>query len=381
VLFDILLPGRILFGPGSTYRLGEEARRFGNRGLLVTGKKSLKESGNFERVTRPLTDAKIELVFYTEVDPEPSVDTVEEVRRLLRESNCSFVIGVGGGSVLDVAKAAAGLFREDEPVRTYFEKPVTRPGLPWIAVPTTAGSGSEATMNAVLIDRETGRKQSIRCEFWHPAVAVVDPILTMSMSRHLTAATGMDALTHAIEAFTSRWSNAFTQALAREAVALICRHFYTAWKVGRLREARENMMLASLLAGMALNNARAGIVHALAHPLGVRLGQGHGTICAALLPAAMQFNRPLCEDRYAELAHAAGIIPRTAPAEEAASKLIVFVENLLSKLELPTSLGSLGLREEDIPDVVNDALPSGSLAANPRKATRQDLGEILRRLL
>ncbi|MGQ9497749.1 MAG: iron-containing alcohol dehydrogenase family protein [Desulfotomaculales bacterium] len=381
MLFDILLPGRILFGPGSTYRLGEEAGRLGHRGLMVTGKKSLKETGNFERVTRPLTDARIELVFYSEVEPEPTVDTVEEVRALLRESGCTFVVGVGGGSVLDVAKAAAGLVGEDEPVQAYFEKPVTRPGLPWIAVPTTAGSGSEATINAVLIDRGTGRKQSIRCEFWHPAVAIVDPILTMSMSRRLTAATGMDALTHAIEAFTSRWSNALTQALAREAVTLICRYFYTAWKVGRLREARENMMLGSLLAGMALNNARAGIVHALAHPLGVRLGQDHGTICAVLLPAAMHFNRPLCEDCYAELAHAAGIVPRAVSTEEAASKLIFFVENLLSKLELPISLGSLGLREEDIPGVVNDALPSGSLAANPRKATREDLGGILRRLL
>lgn len=381
MLFDILLPARVLFGPGSTYRLGEEAVRFGRRGLMVTGKKSLKETGNFERVTRPFTDAKIELVFYTEVEPEPTVDTVDEVRQLIRESGCTFVVGVGGGSVLDVAKAAAGLFGEDEPVRAYFEKPVTRPGLPWIAVPTTAGSGSEATTNAVLIDRERGRKQSLRCESWHPAVAVVDPILTMSMPRTLTAATGMDALTHAIEAFTSRWSNPFTQALARQAVTLISHHFYTAWNVGRLREAREKMMLASLLAGMALNNARAGAAHALAHPLGIRLGCGHGLICAVLLPAIMRFNRPLCEDQYADLALAAGIVPRTASVEEAASKLIALVENLQAKFTLPANLASLGLKKEDIPAVVTDALTSASLAANPRKTTRADLEEILVRLL
>lgn len=381
MLFDILLPARVLFGPGSTYRLGEEAGRFGRRALIVTGRKSLKESGNFERVTRPLTEAKIDLVFYSDVPPEPTVDNAEEVRTLLRKSSCELLIGVGGGSVLDVTKAAAGLFREEGPVRAYFQQPVSRPGLPWIAVPTTAGSGSEATTNAVLIDPETGRKQSIRCPFWHPAVAVVDPILTMSQPRDLTAATGMDALTHAIEAYTSRWSNALTRALAREAVTLICRHIYTAWKVGRLREARENMHLASLLAGMALNNARAGIVHALAHPLGVRLGKGHGIICAALLPAGMHFNRPLCEDRYAELAYAAGIVSHAAPVEEAASKLILYVENLIAKLELPAKLNPLGLREEDIPSVVTDALSSASLAANPRRATREELGQILASLL
>lgn len=380
MLFDIFTPERILFGPGSTYRLGEEVAALGRKVLLVTGRQSLKQTGNIERITQPLSMSGIETVVFDEVLPEPSTTIVDAGRRRVREEDCAVVIGVGGGSVLDVAKAIAGLVHAEGVTREYLhDREITAAGLPFVAVPTTAGSGSEATQNVVLVDSETGKKSSIRNNRWLARVAVVDPILTMSMPPELTAQTGMDALTHAIEAHTSRWATAYTRGLSREAVRLMIQNFYTAHNSPGRREARENMLLGSLMAGMALNTARAGAVHALAHPIGVRYGLGHGLVCGILLPYVMEFNRVVAEDKYAELARITGLVAAGTPETEAVEKLIYFVKRLAARLGLPEKLGPLGLTEEAIPDLVEATMGSSSLTANLRKATGHDLTAILSR--
>ncbi|MGC7847316.1 iron-containing alcohol dehydrogenase [Desulforudis sp. 1088] len=377
MMFDILLPTRVLFGPGSTYRLGEEISRIGKRALVITGRRSLAESGQVERITNPLQIAKVETVWFR-VDPEPTVDTVDEARRLIHEEKVDLVVGVGGGSALDVAKAAAGLAKVDTPAGTFFGAvPLNAPGLPWVAVPTTAGSGSEATKNAVLIDPERKRKASLRNEWWLPVVAVVDPILTMSQPPEVTAGTGFDALTHAVESFTSRWATPFTTALSREAVRLITQNIYTAYDTGRVRASREYMMLASLMAGIALANAGAGAVHALAHPVGVRYGIPHGVACGILLPYIVRFNLAVAHDAYADLAAASAMVPLTADKDEAARKFVVYLEKLRDKLGLPAKLSEAGLKEADITEIADEALLSRSLSANPRRVTRVDLLTIL----
>ncbi|MFZ5898833.1 MAG: iron-containing alcohol dehydrogenase family protein [Bacillota bacterium] len=377
MMFDILLPTRVLFGPGSTYRLGEEISRIGKRALVITGRRSLAESGQIERITNPLQISKVETVWF-QVDPEPTVAAVDEARRLIYEEKVDLVVGVGGGSVLDVAKAAAGLAKADAPTSTFFgEVPVNNPGLPWVAVPTTAGSGSEATKNAVLIDPERKRKASLRNEWWLPAVAVVDPILTMSQPPKITASTGFDALTHAVESFTSRWATPFTSALSREAVRLITQNFYTAYDTGRVRAAREYMMLASLMAGIALANAGVGAVHALAHPVGVRYGIPHGVACGILLPYVARFNLAVAHDAYADLAAASAIVPFAADKDEAAHKFVVYLEKLRDRLGLPKKLSEVGLKEADIVEIADEALLSQSLSSNPRRVTRVDLLAIL----
>lgn len=382
MLFDVFTPARILFGPGSTYRLGEEVSVWGKKALLVTGRQSLRQTGNIERITQPLSAAGIEIVLFDEVPPEPTTSVVDAGRKRARGAGCTVVIGVGGGSVLDVAKAVAGLADADGETRDYLQgKENDRPGLPFVAVPTTAGSGSEVTRNAVLVDPQTGAKTSIRNERWMARVAVVDPILTMSMPAALTAQTGLDAFTHAVETFTSRWSNAYTKSLSREAVRLIVRNIYTAYNTPGRREARENMLLGSMLAGMALNVARAGAVHALAHPIGARYGLGHGLTCAVLLPYVVEFNLAVAEDDYADLARTAGLAAATATEAEAAGRFVLYVKRLPARLGLPAKLGPLGLTREDIPEVVEAALKNSSLAANRRKATRQDLSNILERAL
>lgn len=377
MLFDILTPPRVLFGPGSTYRLGEEVTSFGRRALVITGRRSLAESGQMDRITTPLKQAGVETVWH-QVDPEPTVEAVDQARGLLRSEGCQVVVGVGGGSVLDVAKAAAGLAGEEEPTAAFFDPlRAPRPGLPWVAVPTTAGSGAEATYNAVLINPAQSRKASVRDERWLAAVAVVDPILTMSQPPALTAQTGMDALTHAIEAHTSRWHTAYTSGLSREAFRLIVQNFFTAYDSGRQRDAREKMMLGSLMAGMALANARAGLVHALAHPIGVRYGLPHGLVCGILLPYAVHFNMVLLEDTYAALAKEAGITGPGTDTGAAAAKLLIYLERLRERLGLPERLSAVGLKEDDIPGIIEDVMPSQSLAANPRRVTRQDLNVLL----
>ncbi|ACA59677.1 iron-containing alcohol dehydrogenase family protein [Candidatus Desulforudis audaxviator] len=382
MLFDILTPARVLFGPGSTYRLGEETAALGRKALLVTGRESLKKTGNIERVTQPLAVSGIEVISFAEVPPEPAVDVVEAGRRRVRDEGCTVVIGAGGGSALDAAKMIAGLAHTDGPARDYLNgREVSAPGLPFIAVPTTAGSGSELTRTAVLVDPETGRKQSVRSDYWMARTVVADPILTMSMPRSLTAQTGMDAFTHAVEAYTSRWATPYTNALSREAVRLIAQNFYTACHHPGRRDARESMLLGSGLAGMALNTARAGAVHALAHPVGVRYGLGHGVVCGVLLPYVVEFNMAVVEDKYAQLARTIGVAQADASDSEAAGRFHHFVVRLAARLEFPEKLGSLGLTREDIPELVEAALGSASLAANPRKATHADLTAILERNL
>ncbi|MEW6174047.1 MAG: iron-containing alcohol dehydrogenase, partial [Bacillota bacterium] len=380
MLFDLSLPTRVLFGPGSTYRLGDEARPYGKKILLVSGRNSLKVSGNFERVTAPFAIKKFELVYFDKVDPEPTLECVESLRQYAREEKCDLMVAVGGGSVLDAAKAAAGLFHEDGSVKEYFYgREVTNPKFPWFAVPTTAGTGSEATTNAVLVDRAEGKKQSLRHPFWLPDVAVVDPILTMSLSRELTARTGLDALTHAIEAYTHRFPNPLSNAVSIEAVRLIVQSIHTAYSVSRNRDARERMMQASFLAGTAIQNAGVGAVHALAHTIGVRYAISHGLACGTLLPHIMAFNLPLVEEKYGTLAVASGIVPGGTDSGIAAARFLEYVRRLVAKLGLPSRLGDLGIKEADIESLVDATLPASSLKMNPRRATRDELQEILRK--
>ncbi|RJX20322.1 MAG: iron-containing alcohol dehydrogenase [Ammonifex sp.] len=382
MLFDLFLPQRVLFGPGSTYRLGEEAGRFGTRVLLVSGRRSLKETGNFERVAAPLTAAKLEVAFYDRVDPEPSLQTVSALREYAREKKCDVMIAAGGGSVLDAAKAAAGLFFEEGEVKDYFYgREITQKNLPWIAVPTTAGTGSEATTNAVLIDEEDRKKQSLRHPHWLPDVAVVDPVLTMSQSKQLTAWAGLDALTHAIEAHTCRFINPLSNAVSTEAVRLIVQNIYTAYTVSRNRDARERMMQGSFLAGMAIQNAGVGAVHAMAHAIGVRYNKPHGLVCGTLLPMIMAFNLPLVEDKYGALGIAAGVVPAGTEISIAAEKFVHYVQRLVERLGLPSRISELGVAEGDIEALIETITPAGSLKTNPRRVTHKEMEELLRELL
>jgi len=370
-MFELRYPSRLIFGNGCFNRLGEMAAEFGRRALLVTGRRAMRESGTLDKALKLLREFNIEVVVFDRVEPEPSTDTVDEGVRVVRAERCDLVVGIGGGSAMDVAKAIACLVRNEGSASEYQQgmRKIEREGLPFIAVPTTAGTGAEVTKNAVLIDRSRGVKASIRSPLMLAKIALIDPLLTVSAPPRVTAGSGMDALTQAIESYVSLASNPVSDALAIRAIKYIYNFLPRAFESGDDIEAREKVMLGSFMTGLSFANASLGAVHGLAHPIGAHFGLPHGIACAILLPHVMRFNLDVRKEKYAEIAVAMG-------AEPVPEMAIERVKELSLKLELPQRLSHFGIEKGELEKVARDARGS-SLNNNPRPATREDLTEIL----
>jgi len=360
----------IVTGAGAVKCVGERAAARGSRALVVTGRTAMRASGTTDRVLGLLRDAGVAAAAFEAVEHDPDVTTVDAGRALCRERQCSVVIGLGGGSAIDAAKAIAGLANETAPTREFHEgRPIEQPALHQIAIPTTSGTGAEVTKNAVITDRERAVKKSIRTDSMMPAVAIVDPQLTLSCPPGVTAASGMDALVQAIEAYTSVHATPITDALAFDAARRLSRWLPTAYDDGANLEAREQCACGSLMAGMAFANARLGAVHGIAHPLGARYGLEHGVVCGLLMPHVMRLNRDHVGDKYRRLFHVVG------------SEIIAFVEGLVERFGLAAALDGVTIPREDFPAIVAESMPSGSLKANPKKVTAEDVQAILEALL
>ena len=376
------LPTEIITGLGCFDKLGEVASRYGQKALLVCGKKAMKRTGTLDRALKNLAEAGMTATVYDGVKGEPTLDMVEEGLALARREGSQVVIGLGGGSAMDTAKAIAGLFfQPGKPQEYHRGRPVEGPGLPFIAVPTTAGTGAEVTKNAVLIDQERMVKRSIRSEQWFAKAALVDPELTLSMPPSVTASTGSDALCQAIESYVSIGAMPATDALATQAIALIGRSLVRAYHHGEDIEARSDMLYGSLLAGMALANARLGGVHGIAHPLGCRYKIPHGVVCGLLLPYLMEYNLEYALDKYAHIAELLGEDTRGMTTEEAATRSVEAVRRILEEIEIPMHLRQFGVEEADFPDIIAQSLPSGSLKHNPRPLGEEDVRLILERAM
>jgi alcohol dehydrogenase class IV len=334
-------------------QLGEEAAGLGSRALLVTGRHALREAGVTDRLEGLLRDGGIEVVLFEEVSPEPGVAAVDAARGRIREQRCDLVVEAGGGSALDVGKVAAALAHEDAPAAEFHAgREITRPGLPHVAIATTAGTGAEVTRNGVIIDPERNLKKSIRGSGVMPTVSITDPGLTVSCPPEVTAGAGMDALVQAIESLFSVHAIPTTRALSLGAVRLIVPALPVAFEEGENREARAALSEGSYMAGLALGSARLGAVHGLAHPVGLCYEMPHGVVCAALMPVVLERNVSAALDRYEELREAMGGDP------------IPILQNMLDELDLPRTLGPYpdGRWEAAILDY---ALSSGSSRANP----------------
>ncbi|MGI6609692.1 MAG: iron-containing alcohol dehydrogenase family protein [Limnochordia bacterium] len=374
---------RLQVGEGALSRLGEQARSLGRHAALIGGRHTL-ASGVADQARMSLRAAGIETVIIEGPSGEPSLAECARGLAQAREASCALVVGIGGGSVLDMAKCIAGLFHlagKPEAVVSgaLYEGLSDTRALPWIAVPTTAGTGSEATHVAVLSDPARGVKQSMRCNLWYAQAVLIDPELYTTAPSHVTAASGMDALTQAIESHVSRGATPITQALSRQATRLLAMNLLTAYHDGKDIEARRATALGSFLAGVALTNARLGLVHGLAHPLGIRYGLAHGLTCAVLLPHVMRFNLATARRGYAELAAAIGLTDQGDSS--AAERLLSFIEQLNAKLGIPSTLQTAGMASEHIPALAAVALPSGSTKANPRPVSRPEVEEMLTKLL
>lgn len=373
------LDTEIIFGLDCILQLPKEGKKFGEKVLLVTGKNSLKANGILDHTLTILQDEGIHVSVYAEVEPEPSLNIVKKGLDLARSDSVNWVIGIGGGSAMDVAKAIAGLFNLPGSVEEYFAGAVIdQAGLPLVTVPTTSGSGAEVTVNAVLSDPGTMTKQSIRSPLLAAKLTILDPRLTFSNTPQTTAYSGFDALVQAIEAYTSTGANPFTDIYAYTAIEKIGANLLTAYRDGQNEIARTEMAVGSLMAGVALTNARLGAVHGMAHSIGIRTGNPHGLVCAVLLVPVMRFNMAVSYPKYAMLAKALGHNTAGMDPIDAAAQGIKTIMSIQKKLGIPIPIRSLGITEADFPIIAEESLPSGSLKANPREVKYENIINILK---
>ncbi len=369
------LPTQVNFGPGAIRGLGalvKDGLRAA-RPFLVTDK-GIDAAGILNKVRVPLSGVPV----FDEIEPNPKNTTVDRGGEAVRSLQPDLIIGLGGGSVLDAAKAIALLATNPGRIEDYEgrEKYKTAP-LPVLALPTTCGTGSEVTWVAVITHAGRKFKMSIKGPLMYPAVALVDPDLLMTLPPRLVASTGLDALTHAVEAYTSKPATVITDTLALEAVRLIFRYLPTAYQeIKNNAEAREGLMMGSLLAGMAFGNSDVGAVHCLAESVGSLYDTPHGVACAVFLPYVMEFNLPAAEAKYARIASASGVEARNQ--QEAADALLQKIRDLSLSLSIPT-FRDLGIPESDFPVIAQKSFENNSNPSNPREATAADYSAILQR--
>ena len=377
--FEFATAGRILFGCGNARQVPALARDLGRRALLVLG-----GSGRGRDAwTQGLGEVGVRAVVVN-VSGEPTTHLVGEAAGIARSERCDLVIAVGGGSVIDAGKAVAGLLTNPGDVLDYLEvvgrgKALLEPAVPLVAVPTTAGTGTEATRNAVLDVPEHGVKVSLRSPHLLPRVAVVDPELTLSLPPEVTAYTGMDALTQLIEPFVSNAASPFTDGVCREGLTRAARSLEVAYRDGSDLAAREDMALAALFSGVALANARLGAVHGFAGVLGGATGRPHGALCARLLPFVMEANiravgergDPAILQRYAEIARTL-----TGDASAAPRDGVTRVHELCAELKIPP-LREAGLSVAECSRLIPLARRASSMKGNPVTLFDSELRQIL----
>lgn len=369
------VPPTIHVGAGASSSTGIEAKRLGAKKALIITDNFLLSSSTIAPIIESLKQQGLNVEIYSGVNSEPTLQHVEEGLGLLKSNKCDVIVGIGGGSPLDVAKAVSLMATNSGSIQDYmgadkFEKE----GIPIIAVPTTAGTGSEATLFTIITDTERDVKMLIGSPYLMPRVAIVDPQLTMGMPRHITAATGIDALTHAIEAYVSRKAQPMSDIMALSAVKLLYSNLPIAYAHPDNLEARSNTLLGALQAGIAFSNASVALVHGMSRPIGALFHVPHGVSNAALLGEVMEFSLSGNYARYADIAVAMGAA-RTddiTTAQIGAAK----VRELIRQMEIP-SLSKLGVSKEKLEPVAQkmaeDAIASGSPGNNPRIATKMEI--------
>ncbi len=381
--FEFATATQVIFGNGTVSKIPQLLQGMGHNIFLVTGKNPLR--ANF--LTENL-EAEGFSVFSFRVEKEPDTEMISTGAKLARETACDAVVGFGGGSVIDSAKAIAALVPNKGELLDYLEvigkgQKLEEKPLPFIAVPTTAGTGAEVTKNAVIHSAEHHVKVSLRSPLMFPDVAVVDPELTLSIPPEITATTGMDALTHLLETFVSNQSNPFIDMLCREGMRRISFSLKKAYKNGNDLKAREDMAFAAMLGGMALANVKLGAVHGFAGPMGGMFPVPHGAVCAALLPPVMEINITVLEKQkqinsIAKYLEVAQIL--TGNPDSKIEDGIRWAEEMVKTLKIPT-LSTFGLSSSDFPVLVEKAKKASSMKGNPVVLNDGQLTEILAKSL
>lgn len=348
------------------------------KGLIVTDK-VLVEIGLVNNVTKLLENNNIGYVIYDETKPNPTVKNVDDGLLILKENDCDFVISLGGGSPHDCAKGIALLATNGGSIKEYEGvNKSKKPQLPLIAINTTAGTASEMTIFSIITDEERHVKMALVDKHMTPVMAVNDPMLMLAMPKSLTAATGMDALTHSIEAYVSTNATPITDACAEKSIELISKYLEKAVKDGSDVEARDMMAYAEFLAGMAFNNASLGYVHAMAHQLGGMYDLPHGVCNAVLLPHVQEFNSKASADRLKKVASIMGVDVSNISDEEGANACIKAIKDLSKSIGIPSGLKELGAKVEDFNKLAENALKDACGLTNPIKATHNEIVQIFK---
>lgn len=371
---NFYMPSISLMGIDCVQELGKEILSKNlKKGLIVTDK-VLVEIGLIKELTTALEKDGIEYVIYDGTKPNPTVKNVNEGLELLKSNNCDFVISFGGGSPHDAAKGIALVATNGGTIKDYEGVDKSKnPQLPLFAVNTTAGTASEMTKFCIITDEERHIKMAIVDKNVTPLVSVNDPKLMTNMPKGLTAATGMDALTHAIEAYVSTAATPITDACAEKAIYLIANNLKNAVSDGNNMEARTQMAYAQYLAGMAFNNASLGYVHAMAHQLGGFYDLPHGVCNAVLLPHVVRFNAPVSKEKLKVVAKLMGVNIHGLSVDEASEKAIEAIQELSKAVGIPSGIKELGAKEEDLTTLATNALKDACGLTNPRRATLEDI--------
>lgn len=387
---------RIVFGNGSVQQLDTILQRLKAKNVLLVTDPGIKHAGIADRVLSLLKKADYNVVVYDQVVPEPPVQSAFDCYEFAKsQMDTDAIIGLGGGSSIDMAKIVALLVAHGgHPLDYAGENQVPGPIAPLIAIPTTAGTGSEVTSVAVLTDVENNLKVGVSDNYLRPAVALLDPELTIGLPAYVTACSGIDALSHAIEAYTAKpysyiqaegpilfqGSIPISDALALQAIELIANNLTLAVQQGTNIEARSNMLLGSLLAGMAFSNAGTASAHALAYPIGGLVKSPHGEVTGLLLPYVMEFNVDVETEKMVKIAQAFGLNTQGLSKKEAGLAAVQAVLNLLEEIGLPSKLSQIGIEAKDIPEIAEKALQINRLVRNnPRVPTQKGYEELLRK--
>lgn len=372
------------FGAGARKELPSVVERLNTKKALVVTDPGLISCGVAKMVTDVLDAAAIPYEVFSEVKPNPTIANVNAGIKAYKASGADFIIAIGGGSAIDTAKAVGIVINNPEfadIVSLEGCAPTKHKSVPVVALPTTAGTAAETTINYVIIDEAKQKKMVCVDPNDIPVVAVIDAELMMSLPRSLTAATGMDALTHAIEGYITQGAWEMSDMFEIEAVRMIARHLPVAVEHPSDATAREGMALAQYIAGMAFSNVGLGLVHGMAHPMGSLFDIPHGVANALLLPTIMEFNLPYCIDKYPRIAEAMGVDTAGMSKEEAAKAAVEAVKALSVKVGIPQHLSEIGIKESDIPALAEQALADVCTPGNPRPVTIDDIKALYAKVL
>lgn len=372
------------FGPGARKELPEVLNRLGCKKVFVVTDKGLLKFGVAKMVTDVMDEAGIPYEIFSEVKPNPTVTNVKDGLKAFKESKANVIVAIGGGSAMDTAKGIGIVANNPEfgdIVSLEGCAPTKHKSVPIVALPTTAGTAAETTINYVIIDEDKQKKMVCVDPNDIPAVAIIDAELMYSLPKGLTAATGMDALTHAIEGYITKGAWEMSDMFELEAIRMISKYLPVAVEEPTNADARNGMAVAQYIAGMAFSNVGLGLVHGMAHPMGSLFDVPHGVANALLLPTIMEFNMPACLNKYPEIAKAMGIDVSGMTKEQASQAACDAVKDLAIKVGIPQHLSEFGITAEDIPALAQQALEDVCTPGNPRDVTLDDIKALYAKVL